>query len=461
MPRVLLIGLDSVPPRLAFERYRSALPHLDHLMRTGCYGPLRSTVPPITVPAWACMLSGYDPGQLGLYGFRNRQLGSYQLRLVTSRDLNAAERPMLWDRLRPEQHACVMFVPPSFPPRSVQGELVSCFLTPDAASPHTSPPALAVELRERFGPYQPDVDEYRTDDRARLLAQLQAGTRQRFAIAEHLVRTRRPDLGVMVEVGPDRFHHAFWSHIVPEDPRHEPGNPWETAGLAYYRLLDEGVGALLRAAGDDTAVFVVSDHGVRPLYGCIHVNQWLIDRGYLVLTRQPEVLTPFSQLEVDWSRTRAFGEGGYHARIMLNVMGREPAGCVPSTQVDALCEQLARELAELPGPRGERLAHHIARPAACYREVRGLPPDLMVFFDDLNYRASGSVGGGVLYSADNDTGPDACNHDWDGIFIAAGPGIPARGPLTDLNYADVAVTALNLLGLPATDLAGRDVRGVA
>jgi len=45
----LVIGLDSVPPLLAFERYRSVMPNLDRLMSTGCHGPLRSTTPPITV----------------------------------------------------------------------------------------------------------------------------------------------------------------------------------------------------------------------------------------------------------------------------------------------------------------------------------------------------------------------------------------------------------------------------
>jgi len=453
-----MIGLDSVPPLLAFDRYRDVMPNLAQLMATGCYGPLRSTTPPITVPAWAGMLSGYDPGELGLYGFRNRTRGSYELQLVSSHDVHC---PMIWDRLRDEQRACVLFVPPSFPPRPVRGDLVSCFLTPDADSVHTFPRALGDELRARFGPYQPDVDEYRTDDLGRLLPQLYAGTAQRFAIAEHLLHTRRPDLAVMVEIGPDRFHHAFWAHIDPGDPRHVAGNPYANAGREYYRFLDENLGRLIRAAGPDTAILVVSDHGVRPLLGCIHVNQWLIDRGYLVLERYPTEPTPFSRLEVDWSRTRAFGEGGYYARINVNARGREPHGIVPASEVEALCAELSSELARLPGPSGEPLAHRIVTPATCYRQTRGLPPDLMVFFDDLGYRSSGAVGGGALYSAQNDTGPDACNHDWDGIFVLSGPSIARQGPLPSIQNHDVAVTVLGLLGISAQGLAGVDRRGHA
>lgn len=453
MPRVLLIGLDCVPPLLAFERYRSVMPQLGELIDRGCHGRLRSTTPPITVPAWACMLSGYDPGELGVYGFRNRVPGSYQLQLVRSHDL---QRPLLWERLRAEQRACVLFVPPSYPPRPVRGELVSCFLTPDGSSPHTYPPELADELRARFGPYRPDVDSYRTDDLPQLLSQLYAAGRQRFAIAEHLLRTRRPDFTAMVEIGPDRFHHAFWAHIDPDHPRHDPNNPWRDAGRAYYAFLDRQIGLLLRAAGPDTSVLVMSDHGARPLHGCIHVNQWLIERGYLQLRAYPQTLTPWSALDVDWSRTRAFAEGGYYARLMLNVRGREPHGIVDPGEVEGLRTRIAEELMRCSGPRGEPLAQSVVRAEACYRETRGLPPDLMVFWDDLNYRASAAVGGGTLYSPTNDTGPDGCNHDWDGIFVLSGPGVSARGELQGVQAQDVAVTVLSLLGIEAGALGGRD-----
>jgi predicted AlkP superfamily phosphohydrolase/phosphomutase len=451
MSRVLVIGLDCVPPRLAFERYRHVMPNLSRLMDQGVWGPLRTVVPPITVPAWACLFSGYDPGELGLYGFRNRVPGSYQLELASSSQLH---KPMLWERLAPEQRVCCLFVPPSFPPRAVPGELVSCFLTPDADCEHTYPPALAEELRARFGPYQPDVEEYRTDAREPLLEQLYAGTTQRFAIACHLQRTRRPHLTVMVEIGPDRFHHAFWADIDPEHPRHDPAGPYRDAGLRYYAFLDRQVGLLLEAAGPEVNVLVLSDHGARALHGCVHINQWLIEHGYLVLRRYPAQLTPWSELEVDWSRTRAFGEGGYYSRVVLNIAGREPHGIVPPSQASALCETLQRALGEQVGPHGQRLQQRVVRPEQCYRAQHGLPPDLMVFWDDLSYRSSAAVGGGTLFSASNDTGPDACNHDWHGIFVLAGPEVTARGELSEVHYEDVSATVLRLLGVAAER--GRD-----
>jgi predicted AlkP superfamily phosphohydrolase/phosphomutase len=208
-------------------------------------------------------------------------------------------------------------------------------------------------------------------------------------------------------------------------------------------------------------VLVVSDLGVRPLLGSIHINQWLIDHGYLVLSEYPSELTPFSQLAVDWRRTRAYGEGGYYARITLNVLGREPHGTVRESEVEPLCHQLKQELSCLPGPCGEVLQHQVVTPRECYRQTQGTPPDLMLFFGDLDYRSSGAVGAHTLYSPTNDTGPDACNHDWDGIFVMSGPTVAARGARDGLQNCDVAVTVLGLLGLPAADLVGVDLRGIA
>ena len=61
------------------------------------HGPLRSTHPPITVPAWTAMMSSRDPGELGFYGFRNRKDHSYDgYSFANSRQVKV---PRLWDLL--------------------------------------------------------------------------------------------------------------------------------------------------------------------------------------------------------------------------------------------------------------------------------------------------------------------------------------------------------------------------
>ena len=74
-----MIGIDCAEPSLVFGPWRKDLPNLRKLMQAGTYGHLESCIPCITVPAWACMMSGKDPGQLGL-GFRNESV----VRLATT-----------------------------------------------------------------------------------------------------------------------------------------------------------------------------------------------------------------------------------------------------------------------------------------------------------------------------------------------------------------------------------------
>jgi predicted AlkP superfamily phosphohydrolase/phosphomutase len=438
--KVMIVGLDCAPPALVFDRLRRRLPTLDGLRRRGAWGPLRSVAPPITVPAWACMTSGRDPGELGLYGFRNRVPGTHTLRVADGR---AVEAPRIWDLASAVgKSVCVLYVPLTSPAREVNGVMLGGFLS---ETDYAWPPELGPALEARFGPHRPDVSEYRTHDARRLLDGLYDTSRHRFEVARALYRERDPDLFMMVEMGPDRLHHALWRHLDPSDPGHDPADPLVREAADYYAFLDAEVGALLRLADEDTAVLVVSDHGARRMEGAVRINEWLRRRGWLV---------PDADGGIDHARTRAWSTGGYYARIFFNVAGRDPDGVVPEAALEAEIARLVEALAELPVP----VAAH--RPSALYRACRGSPPDLLLFFGDLAYRAVGGFGGALtdapLLTEEDDRGPDGCNHDWEGVFLARGLG--RRGRLEGLSLHDVGPTALGLLGLEAPpDWLGRDL----
>src|SRR5437660_8614753 len=95
--KVVIIGLDCAEPKLVFEQFKGRLPNLEKLMARGVSGRLRSCDPPITVPAWSVMMSGKDPGTLGIYGFRNRSDYSYdKMAFATGA---AVREPRVWDYL--------------------------------------------------------------------------------------------------------------------------------------------------------------------------------------------------------------------------------------------------------------------------------------------------------------------------------------------------------------------------
>ncbi len=95
--KVIVIGLDAAPPTLIFHKWKKQLPNISKLINRGLSGSLRSCIPPITVPAWMCMMTGKNPGELGIYGFRERHGKSYTKSIVA--DSSYIKEKTVWDIL--------------------------------------------------------------------------------------------------------------------------------------------------------------------------------------------------------------------------------------------------------------------------------------------------------------------------------------------------------------------------
>ena len=443
--RALVIGLDCAAPQLVFDQWLDQLPTIRGLTERGAWGVLRSCDPPITVPAWSSMTSSRSPGSLGFYGFRNRRDHSYDK--LTFADSRSVRVPRVWDLLSTRgRPVIVLGVPQTYPVSRVNGVMVSCFLTPDTeTSQYTYPAGLKGEIEALVGRYLVDVRNFRTDDKDRLLAEIEEMTEKRFRVAEHLLETRPWDLFFMVEMGTDRIHHGFWRFTDSEHRLYEAGNQYEQAMLDYYRALDAKLGRLLRFADEDTAILLVSDHGAKRMDGGICVNEWLRREGYLHLKEEPDGPTRLTPDLIDWSRTTAWGEGGYYCRLFLNVEGREPEGIVPADQYERMRAELKDRLEGLGDDQGRPIGTLAHRPEELYGEALGVAPDLLVYFGDLYWRSIGQVGTGTVHVFENDTGPDDANHAHEGLYILVADGVePGRAEERDLR--DVAPTLLRLLG---------------
>jgi predicted AlkP superfamily phosphohydrolase/phosphomutase len=448
----MVIGLDCAEPTLVFGPWLDELPNIKRVLEAGVHGPLESSLPPITVPAWMSMMTGRDPGELGLYGFHNRaDYGYGTLRIASSASIKAKT---VWETLGEHgKRSIVIGVPPSYPLKPIQGELISCFLTPSDAQHFSYPPALSDEVRDLVGDYLVDVRGFRTDDKQWLLGEIYEMTEKRFKVAKHLLATRPWDFFAMVEIGVDRIHHGFWQFMDTEHVLYPGPNPFENAIHDYYLYVDGLIGELLAYADDQTTVLIVSDHGAKRMDGSIALNEWLVERGYLVLNSYPDSSTRFAKLDVNWQKTRVWGEGGYYGRVFINVEGREPHGCVPRSEYEAFRRQIKAELEAIPDAEGRPLLTRAELPEQIYHDVQNIAPDLFVFFGDLYWRAAGTVGHGAIHLKENDTGPDGANHDWHGILIMAegqdiASGIVQPQQRSGMRLLDVSPTILNAFQLP-------------
>jgi predicted AlkP superfamily phosphohydrolase/phosphomutase len=444
--KLLVIGLDSAPPELVFDKFRDELPNIRGLMQRGVYARMRSCDPPITIPAWMVMVTSKNPGRLGLYGFRHRKGYSYTDGWIPN-SLSVKEEK-IWDIVaRAGMKVCVVGVPPSYPPMPVNGELISCFITPDANREYTYPPELKKEIEGLVGPYPFDV-EFRIEARDELLKNLIEMTEKHFQVIEHLLTTREWDFFMFVEIGLDRMHHAFWKYFDKAHPKYVAGNPFENVGLDYYKRLDEHIGKLIGKVPEDTVIVVVSDHGAKGMRGAFCINEWLIQESYLVLKEKPQQVVELEKAAVDWSKTKAWGWGGYYARVFFNVKGRELQGIIDPRDLEREKNDLKRRLLEIRDPNGRRMETHVYTSDELYPVSIGDKPDLMVYFDDLFWRSAGTLGHSELYLPENDTGPDDAVHAQDGMFVLYDPELTQTGQVSNVSILDVAPTLLTRMGLP-------------
>lgn len=465
-PKVFVIGLDCAPPELIFDQWRDILPNFKRLLEGGVYSELYSSTPAITVPAWSSMTSSKDPGVLGFYGFRNRRDYSYDNRYIAT-GLSVKEK-RVWDILGEAGKECILVgVPQTYPVKPVNGHLISSFLTPSTTNAKiqwTHPESLRAEVEQLLAPevYDVDVPQFRTDDKAFLLQQINDMTRKRFKVLRYLLDNKPWDFFMFVEMGVDRIHHGLWAHHDPTHRNHDPNSPFVNAIKDYYVELDREVGTLLERLPSETHIIVVSDHGVKKMDGGICINEWLRRQGYLTLLDDPPEgrLSSFEKVEVDWGKTTVWGDGGYYGRIFLNVAGREPNGTIPADQYESFRDKLAEHIISIPAPDGSPLNTRVFKPKEIYRQVRGVAPDLIVYFDDLGWRSVGSFGNGDIYTFENDTGPDDANHAENGMYMYTPPERNLGGrQLATTQLMDFAPTVLDLFELPIpADMQGHVIR---
>lgn len=464
--KIMVIGLDCAAPELVFDKYKDELPTLRQLYSNSIYGDLETCIPAITIPAWSCMMSSKDPGTLGIYGFRNRSDYTYDNMFVATG--NYLKEKRVWDFLSDAgKQVALVGVPQTFPVRPINGALITDFLTPTLESGFTFPTELSEKILSLAPRYQVDVKNFRTPDKDWLLQQIWDMTEMRFSALNYLMDKQPWDFFMWVEMGVDRIHHGMWSFMDHGHRRYQPGNKYENAIKDYYKLIDAQLARMLDKIDDNTIVLVVSDHGGQKMEGGLCVNEWLWRNGYLVLKEDPpqdafgpdgrRILTPFAKLEVDWEKTRVWGDGGYYGRIFLNVEGREPQGIVRRDDYERLRDELVERLQALLGPDGNSIGTVVYKPQDIYHKVRGVAPDLIAYWGNLSWRSVGSFGHGGYYTFENDTGPDDANHAHNGLFILYDPQSSGGGRIVKgRQLMDVAPTLLELMGMPIpADMQGK------
>ena len=495
--RVLVIGYDGATWDLAAPWMEEGLlPNLAKLAQTGTKGKLRSTVHPVTTPAWTSFLTGQQQGKHGIYDHVHRKQGSYGIALTNA---SMIQSPLIFDHLGEHSLKSISLnVPYTFPPRSIPGVMVSGLFATSVGPEITSPPELYQEIAGVAPNYvvHPDFDPRADDPLIHYLDAYLTAIEDRFKAAEYLLEQKEWHYAITVFTATDQIQHSFWHAMKSPSTDDVRAERVRNAILEVYKTLDAGLPRILQYADEHTLTMVMSDHGAGELHRWVHLNRWLAERGHLVYRSnkrgfRPRLLNEAasrykrhlpaklrasirkrfaggfdrakSELEsqlfaspINWAETRAYSLGAC-GNIFLNVRNREPEGTVnPGADYAALREQIKDELEQLRDPETEQLlVKQVHRREELYSgPFVELAPDLLIEWHDYRYWGRGRYDQSIPTvfeppsTWDFSDLPLTGTHRPDGILVAAGPGIPQGQTLEGANLIDLTPTALAFLGVP-------------
>jgi len=497
MKRLLIIGLDGATFDVLHPLIRSGLmPNLASVMERGSEQRLQSTVPPVTPTAWASFMTGKNPGQHGILDFRLFDRATRQDTFVNATFIDS---PTIWEYLSSEGvRVGLLNLPMTFPPRPVNGFVVSGFDTPSLQAQFTYPESLRADILQRWPEYDfvPSWAVGAVQSQRKLsafTAAVSAAFKVRTEVAEHLVSCYEPDVFMVHYQNLDVLQHKAWGYLTGELPASElSASRGEVLGCLSE--LDACIGKLLSLPHfGDSDVLIVSDHGFGPHKGYILPNVLLEHWGYLKRVpalekdRRPQFLGRFreglrqsrlsslrrsyaqlgrlrwrirrrlqprphwmerarrrdiaSELRVDWAVSRAvvgMAEIYGFVQVLETGPGREAA-----------VNDLIRRFQAVTHPNsGETLFEAVLRSETVLQGPHSGAADLVLIPSE----------GWTVIREVSGTGPvedipskSLGTHRLMGILVAAGPSFQAASSPSGARLVDLAPTILHGFGLPVPD----------
>ncbi len=492
--KLLIFGVDGATFDLLDEWMASGkLPFFEELAEEGVTSELKSTMPPVTGPAWTSFQTGVNPGKHGIYDWGISGGGEYDGGVVDSTDVKTKN---MWSLLSEAGKRVVSVgLPVTYPPQRVNGVMTSGVLTPNGAEDYVYPPELKEEIEKEVGEYvtAPTHAEMAVNTKA-WIKELKESVTNKEKTSRYLLDKEDWDVSMVYFMETDTvMHHLF--HTLEEEEADDPD--WSPAGsvenpiLEIFRRVDEAMENIATdAETEELSILVVSDHGFGPLNWIFNVNSWLYREGYLAL--KDNFFTRFKKMagrmgfnqknlydvgnllgplgkskkwdmegindilgkmflsfdDIDWSRTKAFSRGGVTGQLRINLKGREPEGIVEQNDKEEVKRELMENLSELKSPHtGDRVIEKVmAREEVYSGPYTGLGPDIL--FKTKGMRTD--TGGMTVFKTMDPIIPAFAisgTHRMNGVFFASGSGFRKAERVKEMNIIDSLPNILYLLGL--------------
>lgn len=497
--RVAVIGLDGATWDLIDPWIKEGkLPFLKSLKERGAYGILKSTIPPLTPPAWTSIFTGVNPGKHAIFDFF--EMDGYKKYPVLSTDRKV---DAVWEVASGKgKRVYVIGVPLTFPPDEVRGVMVSGLGSPGPDSDFVHPLSSKSKVLEILGGedlFLKDIPLLFAKDRENFLKRVHELMERQKELSLHLLKKGNWDLFVSVFMGIDWIGHFFWKDMDKNHPGYDPekSKGFEDAIEKVYVKMDQILAEIYEEVKKDSYFVILSDHGFGPVHKDIYINALLREKGYLsadlpssgsprfgsklrrFVLRLIRVVDRFGLrrriplkhratirksvgLEkrefldyINWGKTKAFSLSSSGQGIRINFRRRYPQGAVEEKDFEKIAGEIRVLLRDLRDPEtGEKVIKETYLARDVYRgPYVSEGPDILVETKGeyiLNAEISEEVFGSARHAGVQRSG----EHRERGIFLVDGG--ETKGEVGEVETFDIAPTILNVLGItPSTDLDGR------
>jgi predicted AlkP superfamily phosphohydrolase/phosphomutase len=283
-PKVFVLGvngmeLDIIRPLVL----QGKMPNLQHVIENGAYGKLKTVSAPNCPRVYTTLFTSTNPDEHGVTGFL---VGG-----ITANTNMLKEEP-IWSILSKNDVTVGMAnVPATFPVMPVNGYQISGMLTRGKncedgvlCAPKLTevmggeavyPASMKEELVKNVGdfyidcermPSASDVHGHEAEVINKWLDKVQLIRDQQTKLFDYLLTNHPKDFTFMVQSCEDRTGHWLYPiapHNVGYDPKVQSVRP--DAFPSQYIAFDKVLGMILKHIDENTYLFIVSDHGIKPL----------------------------------------------------------------------------------------------------------------------------------------------------------------------------------------------------
>ena len=264
-----VIGIDGADLDITRRMIeRGDLPNMEALSYDGQVHEIKTYLPAMSASVWTTYTTGVNPGRHGIFDFF--KTGSVT-ELRTSVDVRV---PRIWDILSHHGKLClVMNVPLTYPPRPINGVLVSGVM-----SKHNDGDTYPPEYKSLIQPYvvEPSLDFEKSVGKDIVEEMYQVFNLRVNAFLRLLTHTRYDFFFVVFNII-DRGSHYYYGDEELEK---------------MYMRVDEAVGDISEVC-EGWDLLCVSDHGFRRIHTYFFIEEWLRRRGFSNVTVSSQIIPNF------------------------------------------------------------------------------------------------------------------------------------------------------------------------